>query len=550
MRPIRPVLFVLTASAVLAGCGGSPPSSKAQEEIVKAVFVANTAMYEPTKETAEVVSIKMGDWEKQTLGQGVTLYNTHWTAKLRFKEPIACILAEVEGKNIVKIVADKGDELAFEGQCGGGKNGDKWDLMANAQSKNGGDFMGAGAWKPIYDKVEGLTMGYQVINNGMRVQGKFRRTNFDALSKLKPYIIEGSDEDKKMQAEAAERYKKQQDLAIEQQRQRQEAQLAEQKKLQEEAAERQRKYQEEQARIQAENAEKQRLAIEEQNRIRAENAEKQRLAAEEAKKKAEEAKHARLLAVMKPFQSKSGAVMTADAGPTMSSVITDCAIDEEKLTVTGHAIDLREIPFREFSFDGAVDDKGAFTLKPSTGDPIIFGAAGEKLTSRTGQTIAALNEADRAKVDAAAALGKRLSSAAPAELKVEVLDAALAKTREPQIYLSPLAGIVQYRGKVNPAVAPLFSGDMAAAKAYGWKGHEIVSIRLADGAKSPGLYIRGGGVPSDNLNITINGVHKVSIPSIPKLGGVIVAFPAGLEVFDIKLEAAGTVQSRTIGLIK
>ena len=550
-RPIRLTVAALIVSATLAGCGG-PPSSEVNDEITKAVLAANSAMFIGTKDTAEVVSIKVGSWKTEKMGQGgPTLYNADWTAKLRFKEPIACILAEVDGKNIVQVVAEKGDTLAFEGQCGGGKMNGKWDMGANARNRSGDDFMGPGVWKPIYDKVPDLKMGYPVISNGMQSGAKFRQQNFDVLSKLKPYVIQGSEEDKKLQAEAMERAKKAQAAAAEQQRIRQEQYAEQQKKAQEEAAERQRKYQEEQARLQAEAAEKQRLAQEEYKRKQAEAAETARLAQEAAKKKAADARHAQLLAVLKPFQSATGAVITAEAGPNLGTVILDATIDDPKLTVTGHAIDLREMPFKEFTFEGAVDERGAFTYKSSLGgEPVVYGASGEKLASRAGFTISALADADRAKMETIIALGKRLGSAAPASLTVESIEAEAAKTREPQLRLSGLNGSVFYRGRLNASVNPLFAADMASNKAYAWKGGEVVAVRLNEAVKGTGIFIRGTAAPSTEMIVTINGVHKVTVPAIPKLGDVIIALPADLEVFDIRFTANGSVTSRTIGLIK
>jgi hypothetical protein len=98
-------------------------------------------------------------------------------------------------------------------------------------------------------------------------------------------------------------------------------------------------------------------------------------------------------------------------------------------------------------------------------------------------------------------------------------------------------------------VVPLFAGDLAAGKAYTWRNQEVVALRLDDAAKGSGLYIRGSAVPTENLNVVINGVHRATIASIPKLGGAILTLPPGLEIFDVRLEAVGAAQSRTIGLL-
>lgn len=309
--------------------------------------------------------------------------------------------------------------------------------------------------------------------------------------------MEGSPEHQKLIAEAQERWRKAQEAAAEQARQRQEALEAQRKKAEEDAAERQRQYQEELARLQAER-----------ERQQAEAAEKARLAAEEARKKVEAEQHARLLAVMKPFQSATGAVITAEAGPNLGTVILDAAIDEEKLTVAGRAIDLREMPFKEFTYEGSVDARGAFSLKNSAGaDAVVYGASGEKLGSRAGYTIAALTEAERARADSLIELGKRLGAATASDLAVETIDAEAAKTREPELKLTGLSGSVFYRGRLAPAVGPLFAADMGANRAYAWKNKEVVSIRLEEPVKGRGLYIRGTGATGAVSSRTIGLVR-------------------------------------------
>lgn len=542
-------LVVATLTVALSGCGGGPPSDVVNTQITEAVYRANTAMFIGTKDNAEVRSISVGKWESEKMGELGTLYHATWKAKLRFKEPIGCVVAEVDGKNIVKIVAEKGDELEIEGQCGGGKMNGKWDLDAHAQNK--GEMFGPGAWKPIYDKVPDLKMGYPVISNGMQSGAKFRNQNFEPLSKLKPCIVEGSDEHKKLLAEAAERGKKAYEEAQERARKQQEEYQARLEAQRKETEERQRKYQEEQARLAAENAEKQRLAQEEYQRKQAEAAETARLAREEATKKAAAQRHAQLLAVMKPFQSATGAVITAEAGPSLGTVLLNASIDDEKLSVSGSAIDLRQMPFKEFTYTGSVDERGAFSFKSSLGgDAVVYGASGEKLTSRAGFTISALADADRAKMESLIATGKRLGSAGTSSLVAETIDAEAAKTREPQLRLAGLNGSVFYRNRLDPRVNPLFAADMASNKSYAWKGGEVVSVRLAEPVKGTGIFIRGTAAPSTELVVTINGVHKVTVPSIPKLGDVIISLPADLEVLDVRFEATGSVTARTIGLVK
>lgn len=526
------------ALLVLSACGGGPPSDAVREQVTRAVYAANTAMFDATKDSADVVGIEVGAWETQEFGEA-TLYEASWKAKLRFKEPIACTLAEIDGKNLVKVVAETGEDLPFEGRCGGGVMNGKWDLHANAQDK-GDDILGPGAWKAIYARVEGLTMGYPVIQNGVQSGAKTRRQNFEPLSRLQPYVIEGSDEHKVLQKAIAERVQKQMaENAAQQQRARAEEE------------ERRRAQQEEQTRLAAAAAEKQRLAEAERQQQQAEAAEQARVAAEAKKRLAEEQRHAQLLAVLKPFQSGAGAVITAEAGPLLGTVLLEPAIDAPKLTVSAPAVDLREMPFREFPFDGAVDARGAFTARSSLGgDPVAYSARGESLVSRTGYTIAALTAADREKLVALIALGKRLGAAPPAALTVESLDAEAAKTREPQLQLAGLTGSVFYRGRLDARVAPLFAADLASNRSYAWKNKEVVSIRLAEPVRGSGIYVRGTAAQSTEMIVTVNGVHRATVASIPKLGGVILALPADLEVLDLRFEATGSVTSRTIGLIR
>jgi hypothetical protein len=130
------------------------------------------------------------------------------------------------------------------------------------------------------------------------------------------------------------------------------------------------------------------------------------------------------------------------------------------------------------------------------------------------------------------------------------LDAAAAKAKEAEVKLSGLAGTVLYKGRVNAAVAPLFSGDLASGKPYAWRNKEIVALRLKEPVKGNGLYIRGANAVSTDLVVTVNGMHRATIASIPRLGGAVVELPADLEILDIRFEAPGAVSARTIGLIK
>jgi hypothetical protein len=164
--------------------------------------------------------------------------------------------------------------------------------------------------------------------------------------------------------------------------------------------------------------------------------------------------------------------------------------------------------------------------------------------------IAALNEADRAKVDGIAALGRKLQAAPPLDLKVEVIEAAAVKARQASLQLGGLTGTILYRGRNDPRLAGLFSGNLAANKQYLWRNKEVVSIRLGETAKGSGLYIRGWAGPTDNLLVVVNGVHRAKVDSIPKGAAAIIALPADLEILDIRFEAEGTAQTPGIALLR
>jgi hypothetical protein len=91
----------------------------AEDEIAHAVLAAHNRTSSTIPERVEVVAIDIGKWEvteRHALDQSRGLpdhYSAKWTAKLRFKEPLAFILSQVENTFVVQIVAKAGDELAF-----------------------------------------------------------------------------------------------------------------------------------------------------------------------------------------------------------------------------------------------------------------------------------------------------------------------------------------------------------------------------------------------------------------------------------------------------
>jgi hypothetical protein len=533
-RPF-PVLraSALLGSCLLAACTESPPASVVEPQIRNAVLDSNRVMFDGASGGAEVVSLRIGSWtmDKEPVPEGMKTWRADWTASLRFAEPIACILARIDGTNVVKVAADGGEELAFRGNATASSMQGEWHAHASVASD--GDFTGPGTWKPIWEKVGGVRNGYQVVDANGGGGPKFRTVNFEPVSKLRPYAIEGSPEHRQLEAKVAERMQKAQADAAERAAKRQQA-LDEQRRQQQLAAE-----------------EQQKKRAEDAARLAAENAEKQRVAAAAAAAKLEADRRARLLAVLNVFRSPAGAVITQDAGIAHGTVIVEATIDEPGLAVQCRAVDCRTMPFQELTLSGSVDARGSFALTSSRGgDPVVYGVSGDKLVSRSGTTIAALTAADRATADAQLALGKRLGAAAPVTLTHESLDAEACKAREPQLALTGLPGTVFYRGKPNAAVAPLFAADLAAAKPFAWRNKDVVSNRLAAASRGSALYLRGAPAASTELVLTINGVHQLTIPAIPKLGGVLVALPNDLDVLELRLEATGAVSVRTIGLVR
>jgi hypothetical protein len=503
----RVSLASLVASHVflLAACGGSPPSSNAQAAVRDAVFADNTQAYSAGAEGADVVGISLASWtkEKDAVAPGLPpRYESTWTAKLRLKEPLGVILEQVDGTKIVRIMADKGAEIAFQGTIGAMRWEDRWEIHA---------FSAGEPWKALFDETGGLPMGYRVIDGGSQ-NFAFRNTTFVPLSKLGPYVIEGSEEWKKMIA-----------AAVEKQRQAQEAQA-------------------ERLRLQREAAESQRLA-----REQALQGQRQK-AQEEAEQRAAAARQARLEPTIKPFQSQNGLLLTSATGP--SSLIAAAEVDEAAFTARGSGVDFRDMPFREFTFESSCDERGIVTFKTSLAEaPLQLRAAANDALSGQGITLAPLAAAERARLDETLALGKRLGAAAPLTIAPEVIEPAALAAREAGLELSGLSGTVVYLSRIDARVNPLFAGDLKQNRPYAWRGQQVVALRLAEPVKGSGLYYRGSNA-TDNLLVTINGVHTVKLAAVPRLGAAVIPLPADLEILDLRLEARGSASARTIGLIK
>lgn len=536
-RPVaRVCLAVMTGvlGLVLGGCDGSPPTDKVNASITKAILDSNSQVYRGGDKGAEVRSISHTDWEKEMLGtarEGVKVFSSDWKATLRTKEPLAYIIVEVDGVKVVEIIADKGTEVPFSGHVTATKSGDQWKVSSFASSSFEND-----SWTPLWNKIGGVTMGYNSITaSGTRTVG--RGAALHPLSDLKPYAIQGSEEEKKLAETLAERQRKQQEAYEAQRKAQQEAAAAERKRREEEYQAQVKKQQEEaEARRAAQQA-----AYEEQ----------QRLAAEAAKARAEEQRRARLAPMVAPFQNASGVAITADAGQTLGSIVLSSTVDTDAFTVSGTGIDLRTMPFREYTFTATTDERAGLAFTSSiAAEPIAFGVSGETLVARTPRlTATALTEAERSALNAHIAKGKALGSATPTVITPEILDATAAKERETTMQTTPMTGVVLYKDRNGPAVLPMFAGDLAVNRLYRWTS-ETVALRLAEPVKGKALYIRAANATTDNLVVVINGVHRCTIDAIAKMGGAIVPLPADLEILDIRLDAVGTAQARGVMLVK
>ncbi|MBL9030598.1 MAG: hypothetical protein JNM80_02685 [Phycisphaerae bacterium] len=526
-------LFTAATVIVVAGCGGGGvPSADANKAIVEGVLTANSQMYSHGDVGAEVVGIQVGPWKKaERMGRAdaglPTMYESTWKAKLRTKEQLGVIIEVFDGTTIAGVALEKGAEIPFEGVISGMKADGKWEVHAFAKGE---------AWKETFEKTGPITMGYKVYDSRGGMNVAFRNTTFVPLSKLKPCVVAGSPEHKKMIADEQERQRKAMEAAQAAAEARRKAAEAEQKRRMEEQAERQRQQQ-------AEYEERQR-----QQREAYEAAQKK--AQEDAARRAEEARQARLRPLIAPFKSASGLLLPADLGPTLPLVLLAAEADDEKFTVKGTGIDLREMPFKEFSFTGTPDDRGLLNLaSPASKDPAALRAGANGTLSGAGLVLSPLSPEDRAKFDATIALGKRLGSAAPASIAPEVLDPAAATAREANLQLAPLTGTVVYRNRVDARVNPMFAGDLKGRGQYLWRNGEVVLLRLAEPVKGSGIYFRGLN-PSDKVSITINGVHKARLESVAKLGAAVIPLPSDLEVLEVRFEAEGTASVRTIGLIR
>lgn len=511
MRSLVQRLFVVVAFITLfAGCGDSPPSSPVKEQIKVIVIDGRNGV--------EVTDVSIGKWMP---GPVEKTFKTDWTAKLKLTEPHGYVLAEVNGRNIVKIVAKEGETLTCSGTAVAEKANDGWHTDAMRSYKEDDD-----PWMPIAQRTGDLTMGYPVVGDSTR-QVRFRShqgigagSMFFPVSAFKPFVEDGSSEFKQLMATETEREQKAQAAALERQRLAKEA--ADKKRADDQAA-----------------AEAKRIADQ-----------------KAADEKVEAQRVARLLPLLQPLKSAGGTIIVTPAGQPLGILLFESKVDEAALTVSGKGIDLSQMPFQEFTFDGGFEKTGAqqnqLLLRSSTQkDPMAFYAANATGLSGSvrGVSMVSLKEEDRAQLDRAIAAAKRVQSVTPLALVLESMDADAAKTKEPTFKPTPLAGWITHREKASPTLAPIFSGNLSGRKVYSLKPNEILAIRLNEPIKGSGLYIRGSTSEGGAMETIINGIHRTKIDSIPKNGGVFIKLPADLEMLDMRFEAAGAVGIRGIALI-
>lgn len=481
------LIVILAALALAGGCKKSPPSDKVKAAISQAVV--------EQRKGVELSDFKVEDWQPGPAPESLV---STFTAKLKLTEPVGYISGEINGKNVVHIVAPAGEEIDYSGKLAAEKQNDAWNVSAFANLDNG--------WKKLDEQAGPLTMGYNVIGNPSRTTA-FRRTiglgagcMLLPISDLNPSVLEKSEELKTLLAQVEQDRQKAQAMAVEMRRQ----------------------------------------------------AEEKRKTEAESRLQAEAEKHrAKVLPLLAPLKSKMGVAIVTDAGINMGSLITDAQVDEQKLTASGKGLDLRQLPFKEFTFDATIDPTGQnLIIKSSTAAaPMAFARPTEKGLTGSGMALVILSDTERAAANQLIELGKRISAAAPADLPAEILDAAAVKTRQPKLHASAIPGTFLVKGRNTPAFLPLFAGNVDATKAFNWP-KSTLQIRLAAPGHAKGLYIKAGNANTEPITITINGVHHGKIDSIPKNGAAIVSIPIELEITEILLESQGAAQARAITLLE
>lgn len=528
--------LVMLLSVMIVGCGRSPRTVEVHAAIDEQVRNVRTDMLEATPESLAVNNIKLIDFKQKKsetrANNGLPVFEGTWTATVRFLEPYGWIQMSIDGTKIVKAVGKKGDELSVGGfiHARFDEDDEKWHIGATVN----GD-----PWEPLWRKVADSSgtapiFGYQTATSDGGRGTASRGASFRPYSKLAPMVEENSEEMKQLITVFEAKMQKAQEAAAALRAKQMEEAEARRKKQQEEREAQQKMAQEQAAELQ---------------RVRKEEAEERRRVAEaEAKKRAEEDRRARVMPLLQPLQSPRGAVITTDAGLTMGTVILTATVDAEKYTVKGAGIDLRSMPFKEFTFEGEVNDRNILVMRRSTATtPLEFTRVKDgAVLGGAGSSMQALSDADRQVIDDLIAATRRLADT-KVEIAAEMLDADAAKSRAADMKLAGMTGTIIYRDRNDARVAPMFAGEISRSN-HTWK-EETVAMRMREPVKCKGILIRGGRGATDNLVVVINGVHRVRIDAIAPNGAAVVSMPAGTEVIDVRFEALGSAQSRGIALI-
>jgi hypothetical protein len=261
--------------------------------------------------------------------------------------------------------------------------------------------------------------------------------------------------------------------------------------------------------------------------------------------------------VLKPWfdvlEGKEGDVIGNGAGDEVGMLLTDMVVDEAGGTVTGKGLDMRKMPFAEFTFTGTLGaDGGAVTLKMTTslsGETVVFERVNAKgALEGNGVTLRALDEARRTALDREAALGKKLGSAAAVALQGRVVAPAEVAALQAGLVTEPLTGILTSHGKKAGGFEGLFSGNTMTKRIYTWMKGPL-SLRMVEPVQGSAIYIAGGGV-SDESVVVINGVHRVMLGEIASGASAEVTVPKDLEIMDVRIEARGYMHARGVMLVK
>jgi hypothetical protein len=185
-----------------AGCGESPPAAKVHPAIEGAVR-ARIDIFDGGPQSAQVVAIEIPEWKKEEFpGDDAPVgYTGEWTARLRFQEPLAMILNEVDGTKIVHVVAKEGEELEFAGEVEAVEYRGEWQVQANGRSEP--DQM-AGPWTPMWEAAEKLAKSHPDFDLGHSSAGG-PGAIFQPLSRMEPYVEAGSAEAQALLAAARAR---------------------------------------------------------------------------------------------------------------------------------------------------------------------------------------------------------------------------------------------------------------------------------------------------------------------------------------------------------